>query len=264
MVTLEYSWERSCDIKHGVRGMVRASASSYIVDCDSSIRILDIREKAATILCNSEPASVADHMSHIAIEPQNKDLFSACRDEIVRIFDWRNCSEPLWSFSGHDFSFAGWNENGREFSVMDNGNSSVFSVNTGIPTGRHKRSIPGSALPSLRGDIWCSWQRKNYIEHQLAAVWQKSHSLLLSPVVAIRPVSVVSIAIRSVEAIAVVSVPGISLSLRGSRSISSRLSISRPLSIVVSIAIRPISVVSIAIRSVEAIAIVSIPGISLG
>jgi len=158
MVTLEYSWERSSDIKHGVRGLVRSSASSYIVDCDSSFRILDIREKAATILCNSEPASVADHMSHIAIEPQNKDLFSACRDEIVRIFDLRNCSEPLWSFNGHDFSFAGWNENGREFSVVDIGNSSVFSVNAGIPTGRHKRSIPGSALPSLRGDIWCSWQ----------------------------------------------------------------------------------------------------------
>ena len=84
MVTLEYSWERSSDIKHGVRGMVRSSASSYIVDCDRSFRILDIREKAATTLCNSEPASVADHMSHIAIEPQNKDLFSACRDEIVR------------------------------------------------------------------------------------------------------------------------------------------------------------------------------------
>ena len=49
----------------------------------------------------------------------------------------------------------------------------------------------------------------------MAAVWQKSHFLLLSPVVsiAIRPVSVVSIAIRSVEAIAIVSVPGISRSL---------------------------------------------------
>ena len=72
-----------------------------------------------------------------------------------------------------------------------------------------------------------SWQRKNYIEHQLAAVWQKLHSLLLSPVVAIRPVSVVSIAIRSVEAIAIVSVPGISLGLRTGSGIGSGLSISR-------------------------------------
>merc|ERR1719458_1057469 len=96
-----------------------------------------------------------------------------------------------------------------------------------------------------------SWQRKNYIEHQLAAVWQKSHFLLLSPV---------SIAIRPVEAIAIVSVPGISLSRSLSSSIGSGLGLSRPLS-VVSIAIRPV-IATIAISSV-AIAIISVPGISI-
>ena len=109
-----------------------------------------------------------------------------------------------------------------------------------------------------------SWQRKNYIEHQLAAVWQESCFLLLSPVsITIGPVSIVSIAIRSVQTIAIVSVPGVSISLRGSSSLSSGLSISRPLSVVGSIAMRPVSVVSIAIRSVEAIAVVPIPGISI-
>ena len=104
-----------------------------------------------------------------------------------------------------------------------------------------------------------SWQRKNYIEHQLAAVWQESCFLLLSPVITIGPVSIVSIAIRSVQTIAVVSIPGISI--RGSSSISSRsssgLSISRPLSVVVSIAIRSV----VAIRPVS-VTVVPIPGIS--
>ena len=172
-VHLEYNWDLYGDDKHGVLGMAKRTEHSHILDCDKKLVILDLRSKdtAAVVDIKGVESSHSDfnlRPSSINIEPINSNLFSVCRDSSVTIWDVRNMETSVWRLSSTNLSFAGWNNQGGDFSVCRNDKYWIFDVRGGTPD-RDRRcqfetKVPGSLRTasrekfSLDGSLWCPWQ----------------------------------------------------------------------------------------------------------
>ena len=153
--------------------MARRSEHSHILDCDKKLVILDVRNKdtAAVVdilgVTSSYPYSNT-RPSSVNIEPINSNLFSVCRDSSVSIWDVRNMEKIVWKLNSNNLSFAGWNNQGREFSVCRNDKYWIFDVQGGTPDKdrrcQFKTQVPRSFRStsrenfSLDGSLWCPWK----------------------------------------------------------------------------------------------------------
>ena len=170
-VPLEYNWDLFGDFKHGVLGMARRAEHSYILDCDKKLVILDLRKKDTASLVDIKGVKSSYpyqelRPSPINIEPINSNLFSVCRNSSVSIWDVRNMEKTVWRLASNNLSFAGWNNDGTEFSVCRNDKYWIFDVLGGTPSQdrRCQFSVPFTVKTrshenfSLDGSLWCPWQ----------------------------------------------------------------------------------------------------------
>merc|ERR1712025_474555 len=168
---LEYNWDLFAEFKHGVLGMARRAEHFYILDCDKKLVILDLRKKDTASLVDIKGVKSSYpyqelRPSPINIEPINSNLFSVCRNSSVSIWDVRNMEKTVWRLDSNNLSFAGWNNDGTEFSVCRNDKYWIFDVLGGIPSQdrRCQFSVPFTVKTrshenfSLDGSLWCPWQ----------------------------------------------------------------------------------------------------------
>ena len=163
--SLEYSWDASGQTKQGVCGLVASGDHSYLMDCNDKLVQLDLRSKRVTVLFDINPFSHSDlNNRRIDIEPINKNLFSVCRDDTVMLWDFRKTGPPVQEFSFDDSpNLASWSPDGSCLLVSyEEGKHHIFDVtrHTKLTEDYLKYSpdISTQELPSLGGNLWCSWQ----------------------------------------------------------------------------------------------------------
>ena len=165
--SLEYCWEATGETKQGVYGMKASGVHSYLMDCNDKMVQLDLRSKRVKVLFDIQPFSPSDlSTQRVDIEPVAKNLFSICRDNTVMVWDFRKTGPPVHSFESDDSpNLASWSPDGSCLLISyDKGMSRIFDVTRHLELSEDNlKYSPDSStfdlpLPSLSGDLWCSWQ----------------------------------------------------------------------------------------------------------
>merc|ERR1711860_455249 len=99
----------------------------------------------------------------IDIQPGSQKQFLVCREDFVKIYDFRKLGTPVSEFPG---TLAAWNSDGSSLYVLHNDEYQVYDVTSGLldfvpGTSKFSHSIfeKKEVLLTLRGNPWCSWQK---------------------------------------------------------------------------------------------------------
>ena len=163
--SLEYCWEATDETKKGVYGMRASGDHSFLMDCNDKMVQLDLRSKRVKVLFDIQPFSPSDlNTRRVDIEPVAKNLFSVCRDNTVMVWDFRKTGPPVHSFESQDSpNLASWSPDGSCLLISnDEGMSRIFDVTRHLKLSednlKYSPDTGNLDLPSLSGDLWCSWQ----------------------------------------------------------------------------------------------------------
>ena len=191
--SLEYCWDPDkvdiSETRQGVCGMMPWGEQVFLLDCNNRIVNLDTR-------CSNAPVTMLDvpiffdaaymeisnthgrdrfsvenvtlkflNTLTIDIEPRSGNQFLVSRDDVVKIYDFRNTGQSVAEFEGN---FAAWNPDGSWLYVSQNRGYQVFDVTSGaqnVPgTASYSHSDNSKGLPTIGGNPWCPWNKNSLFQ----------------------------------------------------------------------------------------------------